>query len=57
MNFVKNWIIFYLAIVFGLIETAYFGWNMFPHSNAEIICDGISILICALAFLDFSKTR
>lgn len=43
--------IFMLGLIFGLIETAYFGWNMTPQSDAEVICDGIAIGISALAFL------
>ena len=42
--------IWILASLFGLWETAYFGWNGWPHSDAEIICDGIAFLIFALAF-------
>ncbi|WP_370601129.1 hypothetical protein [Pseudomonas nitroreducens] len=47
--------IFLLGLFFGLIETAYFGWNMTPQSDAEMICDGIAIGISALAFLGGSK--
>lgn len=43
--------IFVAGIWFGIMETAYFGWNMLPQSDAEIICDGIAVLISALAFL------
>jgi len=32
-----------LGIVFGLIETWYFGGNMFPESHAEILCDNLVI--------------
>lgn len=38
-----------LAIFWGIFETAYFGWNLEPHSDAEIICDGIGFIILALA--------
>jgi hypothetical protein len=41
---------FFIGFAFGLIETAYFGWNMWPGSEAELICDGIALLIMALAF-------
>jgi hypothetical protein len=43
--------VFVLASAFGLIETAYFGWNMTPQSEAELICDGITLVLFALAFL------
>lgn len=43
--------IFVIAALYSLFETVYFGWNMTPKSPAEEICDGISVLILALAFL------
>lgn len=39
------------AVSFSLGETAYFGWNWTPASDAEVICDGISMLLLALAFV------
>lgn len=42
--------IFILAVLFGIAETAYFGWNVRPMSDAELICDGITTLILAMAF-------
>lgn len=44
-----NWPVFLLGNVFGLIETAYFGWNMTPGSESEVIADGIAMLIVALS--------
>jgi hypothetical protein len=38
------------AAFFGLVSTSYFGWNLSPKSEAELICDGITILIAALSF-------
>ena len=29
---------------FGLCETAYFGWNLFPGSLLQGLCDTISII-------------
>ena len=46
-----NWTIMFFALCFNLIETAYFGWNFTPHSDAELICDGICFLIGAMAFI------
>lgn len=40
-----------LSLMFGVMETAYFGWNLTPQSDAEMICDGITLLIFALAFV------
>jgi len=46
-----NRTIFICAIIFGIIETAYFGWNFTPQSDAEMICDGITMIIASMAFL------
>ena len=46
-----NWRIFLLGAFFGLIETAYFGWNLTPQSSAEVICDGITAVIVSLALI------
>ena len=44
-----SWSIFFLAVIFALAENSYFGWNWKPGSEAELICDGIVLLLCALA--------
>lgn len=43
--------IMFLALIASIEQTAYFGWNMTPQSDAEIICDLICILIFALAYV------
>ena len=50
----KIWL---LALFFGTAETAYFGWNMLPQSPAEMICDGITVLLVALAILAPARAR
>lgn len=40
-----------IATFFWLMETAYFGWNITPKSEAELICDGLVALMCCLALL------
>ena len=47
--------IFILALLFGLTETAYFGWNLTPQSDAEVVCDGITFLIGTMAFIGGTK--
>lgn len=42
--------IFILALTFGTYETAYFGWNLLPGSPAELICDGITLVLVSLAY-------
>ena len=49
---VRNWFILAAAIIYNLSETAYFGWHRVPSCDAEVLADGISVLIGALAFLD-----
>lgn len=47
--------IFVMGFVFGIIETGYFGWNFTPQSDAEMICDGIAVLIMALSLVGRRK--
>lgn len=46
-----NWPVAAVAAWFFLLENSYFGWNFRPMSDAEIICDGLTLLIFATAFL------
>jgi hypothetical protein len=46
---VNRTLAFITATLFGLIETAYFGWNMTPKSETELICDGITLLMAVIA--------
>ncbi|MEG9561057.1 hypothetical protein [Pseudomonas aeruginosa] len=50
-----NFWIWFLAVYFWFMENRYFGWNAHPQSEAELICDGIVILLVALAFLKRGK--
>lgn len=34
------------GVILSIIETAYFGWNWQPVTEAERICDTIILLIC-----------
>ena len=43
--------IFFIAVFFGLVETAFFGWNFFPQSAAEVVCDGITMILFAMAYM------
>ncbi len=46
-----NWAIFLIAMAYGLVETGHYGWNWHAKSDAEMICDGIALLIVASAFV------
>lgn len=37
------------AIFYTIVETAYFGWNFTPKSDAEMICDGIGLLMLVIS--------
>ena len=39
------------AITFFVHENTYFGWNLFPKSDAELIADGIALLLSSMAML------
>ena len=34
-----------ITILFAVAETVHFGWNPYPKSDAELICDGITALL------------
>ncbi len=46
-----NLFVFTLAVMFLISQNQYFGWNKEPHSDAELMADGITFLLFALAFL------
>lgn len=46
-----NFRVWWVAVLWGLIEGDYFGWHFIPQSDAELICDGIAFLILAMAFV------
>lgn len=43
--------IWFLALSFLIEENQFFGWNLVPHSGAEVVCDGIFTLLFAIAYL------
>lgn len=42
-----NWSIWAIATLWGLLETAYFGWNLTPHSVPELFADGLCACLYA----------
>lgn len=50
-----TWPVLLIGVGFWWMETDYFGWNATPQSEAELICDGIAMLIQALAFLRWNR--
>ena len=51
------WILFLTGVIFGLCETAYFGWNLHPQSEAERICDYIAICLIIASCLAKPSTQ
>ena len=47
----KFWTIFLFALFFAWEQNSYFGWNMTPKSDAELMADGITLLLLALSIL------
>lgn len=43
--------ILFVVIFFVTWMNSYFGWNWYPKSEAELICDGISALMLCLFFV------
>jgi hypothetical protein len=39
------------GLIWGLLTTAYFGWNMFPESTAEYVTDGMTIVFVFGGFI------
>jgi hypothetical protein len=39
------------GFIFNFLETWYFGWNIKPQSNGEMICDYISGFLMILGYL------
>ena len=48
-NFRMNWPRFWIGLVWWLVETHHYGWNDVAESDAEMICDAISLVLLALA--------
>lgn len=52
MKRIERWLLIWLPVlVFSFAETAHFGWNVYPKSDAEFICDGIALVLLVLAFI------
>jgi hypothetical protein len=51
----RTLVMWLLALFYALYESAYFGWNMFPKSPEETICDGISVILLALVVMIAGK--
>ena len=50
MKLVINWMRVFVAFLWWFEETAYFGWNAYPHSIAELFADGLVFVLWAWSF-------
>ena len=39
------------AVVFGILETQYFGNNLLPESSEELLCDITSLMLCCAGLI------
>ncbi len=46
-----NWKVFAVSFAFSFAETWYFGWNMWPNSDAEVVADMVSFAFLLLAYI------
>lgn len=40
---------FLIAVFFFWLQNEFFGWNGFPQTPEELICDGVTILLFVIA--------
>jgi hypothetical protein len=45
------------TVIFGHLETKYFGNNWLPQTNEEIICDLTSLFLCIAGCILLSQKR
>lgn len=48
-TYAVNWWRLLLTIVFYVHQNSYFGWHRAPQSEAELIADGLVLLLAALS--------
>lgn len=49
--------IWFIALLFWIITIGHFGWNLLPNSDAELICDGIFLVLVSLAYISNRKSK
>jgi hypothetical protein len=52
-----NWPIVWIAAVWWLAETIYFGWNATPSCVEELFADGGVLLLLAMAYMRPARQR
>ena len=47
----RGFLVLAMALFFAFWQNAYFGHNAFPRSDAELMADGVVLVLTALALL------
>jgi hypothetical protein len=50
-------IVWFIALMYTIMENVYFGWNLTPKSDAELICDGICALLFSMAYMYTKRAK
>jgi hypothetical protein len=54
-HYIVNWSRASVCFVFFIMENAHFGWNRWPQSPEELICDGIVLTMMAMSVQKMTK--
>jgi len=52
-----NGYIFLMAVLWIILETAFFGWNLTPLTLPELIADGFGLLLIVIAVIVGDKSE
>lgn len=44
-----NWNIIFIGLIYFIAENNFYGWNITPQSDFEVLADGINMIIWAMA--------
>lgn len=46
-----SWMLYVIAMFFGIWSNRYFGHHWYPQTDAELVCGGIGLILCAMAVI------
>lgn len=46
-----------IAFIFFIAETAHFGWNLFPQSGEEVICDIVAGVAWTIGYFIYKSDK
>lgn len=47
----------WLLLFWFVVSNSYFGWNALPKSDAELVADGVGVVLVALWYLEMRWSR